>query len=341
MYCFDFPVSHTILLTGAGFTHNFGGFLARSMWAEIHNRFERRNQGTEHTKLRNQIKRNFDYEELYQVAVNTNEYAEEEKSDFIDSVLEAYDALDGVIRDFKIRYITAGPSLDLNLIKNFLSRLAGKSGEKAFFFTLNQDIFVERYFSTLRPVCPGVKLNYARFNIGPAKILEESDYVRIPTHQELEEHKRSMKSLGQLYYVKLHGSYDWRDENNQKKLLIGTNKPGEIRNEPLLSWYFQLFKDVLSLPNPRLLIIGYGFRDRHINQVIANSSKQSNLKVYIISPEDPGSFRSNTLKINNAVNDAVWNAVAGYYPYTFKDLFPYGGGKSQFCQNLVEDFFEN
>lgn len=340
MHCFDFPVSNAILLTGAGFTHNFGGFLAKTMWAEIHNRFQRYNQGSEHTKLLKQIKRNFDYEELYELAVNPNDYSDEEKSDFIDSVLEAYDALDGVIRDFRSRYINTAP-LDLNDIKEFLSRLADKSREKAFFFTLNQDILVERYFSQLKPVCPGIKLNYARFNIGPAKTLEQSDYGRISTQQELEENKRNMKSLGQFYYVKLHGSYDWRDENNQKKLLIGTNKPDKIKNEPIFSWYFQLFKDVLSLPNRRLLIIGYGFRDRYINEIIANSSKHSNLKVYIISPEDPGTFRSNTLKINNSINDAIWNAVAGYYPYTFGDLFPHAAGKTQFYENLVKDFFEN
>ena len=44
MNCIDIPASNTILLTGAGFTKNFGGFLAREMWAQIHNRLQISNE---------------------------------------------------------------------------------------------------------------------------------------------------------------------------------------------------------------------------------------------------------------------------------------------------------
>jgi hypothetical protein len=33
----SFEINKAVLLTGAGFTHNFGGFLANEMWAVIFN----------------------------------------------------------------------------------------------------------------------------------------------------------------------------------------------------------------------------------------------------------------------------------------------------------------
>jgi hypothetical protein len=50
------------LFTGAGFTHNFGGCLSKTMWTEIHNRLQRSNQ----TRLIQKLKNEFNYEDLYQ-----------------------------------------------------------------------------------------------------------------------------------------------------------------------------------------------------------------------------------------------------------------------------------
>jgi hypothetical protein len=73
---FDFPVSKTILFTGAGFTHNFGGFLSKTMWTEIHNRLQRSNQ----TRLIQKLKNEFNYEDLYQQIVYGIDYSSDEKN---------------------------------------------------------------------------------------------------------------------------------------------------------------------------------------------------------------------------------------------------------------------
>ncbi len=75
----DFPTSKTILFTGAGFTHNFGGFLAKTMWAEIHNRLQRSNQ----TRLIQKLKNEFNYEDLYQQIVYGTDYSPDEKMLFM------------------------------------------------------------------------------------------------------------------------------------------------------------------------------------------------------------------------------------------------------------------
>jgi len=76
---FDFTVSNAVLLTGAGFTHNFGGFLANDMWAEIHNNFLRHYSGPDNSRVIKEIKNNFNYEDLYQSIGDSNEYTPEVK----------------------------------------------------------------------------------------------------------------------------------------------------------------------------------------------------------------------------------------------------------------------
>ncbi len=87
-----------------------------------------------------------------------------------------------------------------------------------------------------------------------------------------------------------------------------------------------------------MLIIGYGFGDKHINKVIHDSIKENNLKVYFISPEDPKSFNEKTLPITDSDKNGIWDALSGYYPYILEDLFPVGGSLQHY-ENLVKDFF--
>lgn len=339
---FDFPVSKNILLTGAGFTHNFGGYLANTMWAEIHNRYQRYSRDITNNILIKDFKNEYDYEELYQAVIYGKKYPQAEKDAFIKAVFEAYQSLDDIIRFHKdpTKFIYTRPASVTNLF-NMLYGFIRSVGEKAFFFTLNQDLLVERYLSSSPPelkiVCPGLKVNYSRFNIGSEKQLEESDYIEIPSQEELEILKKEIKSLGNLYYIKLHGSYDWRDKG-KKVMVIGTSKKDHIRSIPILSWYYELFQDVLNMPNRRMLIIGYGFRDTHINELLAKATVDKNLRIYIISPYDPEYFRKNIVKINQGWSDKVWKAVDGYYPYTLADIIPHGS-ESQYLKNMNEDFF--
>jgi hypothetical protein len=214
----------------------------------------------------------------------------------------------------------------------------GGNHQHGFFFSLNQDIFIERYIMKLisdyNLVCPGIKGNYARFNSSERQ-LQPSDFAVVLRNQELEKEKTAFRnSPERLHYIKLHGSYDWRDKKNQTKMIIGTNKPGQIEKEPLLSWYFQLFKEVLILDNRRLLIIGYGFGDTHINDVIIDAIKRHNLKIYVISPDDPKNFRT---RVDN-IDDNIFRAMSGYYQCSLRELFPIAGNSPRYI-NLKKEFF--
>ncbi len=93
MSCIEIPASNTILLTGAGFTKNFGGFLAREMWAQIHNRLQHAN----YEELKEITKSEFDYEKIFEEVVKGKHYSDNQKDKVNESFLEAYKLMDQII----------------------------------------------------------------------------------------------------------------------------------------------------------------------------------------------------------------------------------------------------
>lgn len=85
-------------------------------------------------------------------------------------------------------------------------------------------------------------------------------------------------------YFKLHGSCNWRYPTGSPLLVMGGNKEGEIYTHPILSWYQQKFDEYLAKADARLLVIGYGFRDVHINSAIEKAVDEHGLKIFIIDP---------------------------------------------------------
>ena len=88
------------------------------------------------------------------------------------------------------------------------------------------------------------------------------------------------------------------------------------------------------------MVIGYGFKDEHINEAIAKAVKDSNLKIFILSPQDPESFLRNTLGFNQQARDAIWKAVCGYYEITPKEIFSRNSTHDSLTKNLFGNFFE-
>ncbi len=85
-------------------------------------------------------------------------------------------------------------------------------------------------------------------------------------------------------YIKLHGSANWVvDERSGALLILGGAKTDAIKEHPLLDQYQQIFHEHLKRPNARLMIIGYGFNDEHINQAIL-AGVRTGLKIFIVDP---------------------------------------------------------
>jgi hypothetical protein len=337
MSFFEIPASNKILLTGAGFTKNFGGFLAREMWAQIHNRLQR----SKEEPLKQLIKNEFDYEKIFEELVKGAEYSNEQKDTVNKSFLEAYKFMDHIICNeealYGVKHYIATEGL-----REFLKEFACNRSEPGFFFTLNQDIVFERYFRSVRFTIPGfikyINANTIDINNTP---FSDSWCIDAPTEKVLEQKKDKMNWQNErFYYIKLHGSFHWKDSERENMMVIGTSKEEDIEKEPILKWYKNIFENVLYMPDCRLLIIGYGFRDQHINKVIVNSIKDKGLKLFILCPVDPEVFKNDTLKNTGTENrKIIWEAVSGYYPYTIQTIFPFNKHPTPQCIQLKNDFF--
>lgn len=85
-------------------------------------------------------------------------------------------------------------------------------------------------------------------------------------------------------YIKLHGSSNWITEEGAPMLIIGGNKDEAIQVHPILRRYASEFSTRLNSPTTRVMVIGYGFKDHHINRVIAEVVHKHDLKMFVVSP---------------------------------------------------------
>ena len=129
----------TILLTGAGFSKNFGGYLGREMWAKIFN-----HPALEQIlEIKNQLRSKFDFESVYADVLKNSDLTDQEKKGFQKIVLDAYDDMDQMLK----QYIPSGDDpyqVNFHGVRGFLGLFAGSSSEVGLHFTLNQDLFLER-----------------------------------------------------------------------------------------------------------------------------------------------------------------------------------------------------
>jgi hypothetical protein len=94
-------------------------------------------------------------------------------------------------------------------------------------------------------------------------------------------------------YYKLHGSIDIQDGRNMM-LILGGDKEGDIAKYPLLKAYHEQFRRRLNLPDARLMIIGYSFADHHINEIIFDAIPNG-LKLFLVGPAGAMTIDSNPI----------------------------------------------
>lgn len=123
-------------------------------------------------------------------------------------------------------------------------------------------------------------------------------------------------------YVKLHGSYGWKAHDGSDVMVIGGGKQGRIEKEPLLKWYLSLFEESLNEGEKNLVVVGYGFDDEHINNILAEAIRDSKLKIFIICPLQPEDFYlelASAYKFKPKAHE-LWQGLHRYYCGTGMDL---------------------
>ena len=86
-----------------------------------------------------------------------------------------------------------------------------------------------------------------------------------------------------LPYVKLHGSYDWQTFVGHRLMISGGRKSQQISGSHLLTSYFNYFAEVTKRQGTRIVVIGYGFNDVHINAEIVKAC-ETGARVSLLDP---------------------------------------------------------
>ena len=146
-------------------------------------------------------------------------------------------------------------------------------------------------------------------------------------------------------YVKIHGSFLWTSHTGEDVLVIGHAKSEIIKREPLLNWYLSMFQEILNYPQRNLVVIGYGFLDEHINDVIADAIRDNGLKLHVISPQQPKDFK-NMLdplhsfggRMTTPRGKEIWDGLFSYFPAQVTDFY---GWKQDGLTSLGQRFFSS
>lgn len=156
-------------------------------------------------------------------------------------------------------------------------------------FTLNQDLLLERYYLNeqafnvsletnqrlLRCIIPGMK--EVRDSSAPYPYdLARSKWTPSPPSEFIVPERFQP-------YFKLHGSYRWDDGTGKNLMVIGGSKSLTIQSHRVLAWYFSEFRRYLGMAATRLMVIGYGFNDPHINNSLLEAAPKG-LKMLIVDP---------------------------------------------------------
>lgn len=138
-------------------------------------------------------------------------------------------------------------------------------------FTLNQDALLEQHYNPNI----GPPMNWGRLNTPGMKFMQPFDPsgARQDKFAIMEPNPPfTTFGHGAQPYVKLHGSVNWVESNRGKRILImGGQKAVSIGLYPILTWYHEQFRLMLTRPSARLMVIGYSFSDSHINDAIVGS----------------------------------------------------------------------
>ena len=330
------PVKRTIL-TGAGFTKNFGGYLAH----EINDKVLSDPNIVRCKKLHDLIQNEFNYEDALSV-VKQPDYTKEEVQFLRQAVKHVYSRQDVEVTNWNADSQNVGKFKSPAILTNFIMRAFRFEGsqDSAYMFTTNQDVFVEAciridHKHQFRPISvPGI--SSGDWGI-PAGYHPRSGFNRIQV-EDTTSNVNAIDFRQKVNYIKLHGSANW-DTHDGDLLVIGRSKEDDIAASPLLKTYHEKFSSVCNLQDMRMLAVGYGFCDGHINRRIADGIKNGlKLWVWDVMSRQDWMRKMRSSDVQNGIE--ILGAVEGYMSDDFSRIF-YGNSISKFDFDLTLDRFLN
>ncbi len=327
-----------ILLTGAGFTKNFGAPLADEISGLIFNDENIQNN----KKLRELFQKEHNYEDIYQKIIQSSDFNQTEKNIFNVAIQSAYKDIDDRILYGKLS------QTNFDMFENLIRRFDKRRGGSGYIFTLNQDLFIERMSCDIpdyNMTLPGVSTHVHSSTEPLNQIINEDKRIFIPDEFEInrikQEYEVKLHKIN-LSYIKLHGSQEWFSKDTVSSMVIGREKSNQINAISILKWYFQLFKSQLSVDNTKVLIIGYGFKDNHINSAFHNVNKNKKLQLYVVGIKPKEEFMNTLSKRDIHLGDQIINLIKGYYSTSINELFSNDGSKNFHPEwnKILKNFFD-
>jgi hypothetical protein len=263
-----------LLLLGAGFSRNWGGWLA----SEVFEYLLGCQEIAAHPMLRAALWR-------HQHSGGFESALEEIQAEFAkdpsvkpqldalqQAVLTMFEDMNWAFHNVQFEFQT----FKERMVAYFLSRFDA-------IFSLNQDLLLEAHY--LNQDSPAL-FNPGRWHGAQLPGMHRPSYVHDSGWggfwAPLPEDKYVVHDRMQPFY-KLHGSSNWYKAGSPL-LVMGGRKTHAIRQHPVLQRYAADFEASLLKPETRLMVIGYGFRDAHINETLIRAC-DAGLKLFIVAPE--------------------------------------------------------
>jgi len=267
-----------ILLTGAGFTRNWGGWLANEAFEYVLGRPE---IGVElRQRLWADKMKGKGFEDTLGVLQQEASTGRPRAAEIVDEFLAALVAMFNEMNQGLATAQFEPQNVTAYLVGTYLARFD-------YIFTLNQDLLLEHHYLNGNI---GLQLprKFSGWQMPGLKPLNPTAAAYDPAGRHVPmmtpDDPPFRISAGQQPYIKLHGSSSWMRQAGGRLLVLGGGKEIDIRREPLLNWYHKEFADVLKRPGAKLTVIGYSFGDKHVNDAIGDAANTGSLSLFIIDP---------------------------------------------------------
>ncbi len=304
----------TLILLGAGFSRNWGGWLAAEVDEYLlgHPSIDR--------PVRNVLWHHRDKGGFEGALgeLQRNEPAGQRLASLQSALMQMFRDMEGGFAGVNFNF----NSDQKETISAFLTRFDA-------IFSLNQDLLLERHYLE-RPQPPMSKVwdNSEPTIPCVTPILSTNP----DTSADILVTQEDLFSIapGRQPYFKLHGSQNWRRalEGGTEMLIMGGNKPGLIDKFPLLKWYHDEFRRRLMVPQSKLMVIGYSFGDDHINRTIKEAVSNAHLRVFIVDPQGLNVLDKNyrhkgtsSIYTPDELLQCMWPNIIGSSRRTLREIF--------------------
>jgi hypothetical protein len=282
-----------IALLGAGFSRNWGGWLAPEVLGELLSRLG------QDRDIYSRLRRTRNFEDTLaelQAEARTQQTpdARGRREVFERAVQATFAEMNEIFAAFP----GWGLSNDArDSIDAFMARFDA-------IYTLNQDLLLELHYRN-ELVAPRRWAGVSYPGMSPPanwhNLLPQDKLTQ--TWQPSNEFQLNIHSQP---IFKLHGSSNWHDPHGNRLMVMGGGKLQAIDQHPVLRRYLDNFAAHLCEGNTKLMAIGYSFSDSHINDLIVDAAERHELKLHLVNPAGLEVFRrypTNAIQGPNLLNE--------------------------------------